>query len=84
MEAKLIKIGESQGIIIPSEAIDLLGLSDKIKMNIVGNRLVITPAGSKAREGWEEMIKKEVEENGQPGKLMSDSFEDEDNSDWKC
>jgi len=33
------------------------------------------------REGWEEMIKQEVEKNGPPERLISDFF-DENNSDW--
>jgi len=36
---------------------------------------------SKPREGWEEMIKQEVEKNGPPERLIPDFF-DEDNSDW--
>ena len=35
----------------------------------------------KSREGWAEMIRQEVEKNGQPELLIPDFFEDNDN-DW--
>ncbi|GGG29831.1 hypothetical protein [Christiangramia forsetii] len=35
-------------------------------------------AENKLREGWEEMIKKEIETSGQPEKLIPDFFEDEE------
>ena len=54
MEAKLSKIGNSQGIIIPKAIIEQCGLKEKIKMEVKNNCLIISSVNP--REGWEEAI----------------------------
>lgn len=82
MEANLIKIGNSKGIIIPSKLLKLLGFKNKVHIAIEDRRIVITPAQEKPREGWAEMIKEEIQKEGQPERLIPDFFEDEQNNDW--
>ena len=82
MEANIVKVGNSKGIIIPSKLLKLLGLEKKVNINVEENKIIITPKTRKVREGWEEMIKTEVEKNGSPKKLMPDFFEGEDTDDW--
>ncbi|MDT0690802.1 AbrB/MazE/SpoVT family DNA-binding domain-containing protein [Salegentibacter sp. F188] len=83
MEANLVKIGNSKGVIIPAKLLKLIGLKEKVNIAVQENKLVISPSEKKVREGWEEMIKKEVENNGTPERLMPEIFEDEENDDWK-
>ena len=82
MEANVIKIGNSKGIIIPHELLKLMKLKDKVSINIEKNRLVIAPVKQKVREGWEEMIINEINKNGQPKQLISDIFNDEPFKEW--
>lgn len=82
MEANIVKVGNSKGVIIPSKLLKLLGLEKKVKIDVQGNKIIIAPVRKKVREGWEEMIKTEVGKNGQPEKLMPDFFEDEKNNAW--
>lgn len=83
MEAKIIKIGNSKGIIIPSQFLKLIGLEDKVAIEIENDRMIISATKSEPREGWEEMLAEDVAKYGQPERLIPDFFMDEDNSDWQ-
>ena len=82
MQAKLIDIGNSKGVIIPAKLIKLIGLDKNVSIDVKDDLIILSRPEKKIRQGWEEMIRKEVAENGQPKPLMPDIFEDEDNSDW--
>jgi len=83
MEISLKKIGNSKGVIIPSRFLKSLGISNKIKMDIFEDKIVIMPPDeAKARKGWEKILKNEMRKGGQPEKLIPDIFEDEIHSEW--
>ncbi len=83
MEAKIIKIGNSKGIIIPANILKLLGLEESLQMELDNEKLILTPVKKKKpREGWEEAIRAEIKKNGQPERLLPDFFDDEDLSEW--
>lgn len=82
METKLVKIGNSKGVIIPSKLLKILGLKEKVKIEVEEERLIVSPVKDLPRDGWEEQIKNELEKVGQPERLMPDFFEEE-NKDWK-
>lgn len=81
MEANLIKVGNSKGIIIPSKLLKLIGLKERVQIEVQDQRIIISPVQEKVRAGWEEMIKDEIEREGQPERLMPDFFDDEENMD---
>lgn len=83
MEANIIRVGNSKGVILPSKLMKLIGLEEKVSIDVKGNKIIITPAEKKVREGWEEMIREEVEHNGPGEKLIPDVFSDEDLDEWK-
>ncbi|MGB7395994.1 MAG: AbrB/MazE/SpoVT family DNA-binding domain-containing protein [Pricia sp.] len=82
MEANIIKVGNSKGIIIPSQFLKLIGLKNKVTIEVEDEKLIIAPAKEKARKGWEKMIANEIAENGPPENLIPDVFEDENFEDW--
>lgn len=82
MEANIIKVGNSKGIIIPAQFFKLIGLKNKVSIEVENDTLIIAPAQNKAREGWEKIIAKEINENGQPESLLPDLLEDENLEDW--
>lgn len=82
MDANIIKVGNSKGIIIPAQFLKLMGLKNKVNIEIENERLVITPANEKAPKGWEEIVVKEITENGQPESLLPNFFEDKNLEDW--
>lgn len=83
MEANIIKVGNSKGVILPSKLLKLIGIKDKVIIEIIENRIMISPVDKKVREGWENQIKNEVDNNGHGEKLIPDVFSDEELEDWK-
>ena len=82
MEANIINVGNSKGIIIPSKILKLLGFNKKVNISIKDNKIIISPIEKPVREGWEEMIINEIEINGHSEKLIPDFFDDESLEDW--
>ena len=70
-------------MIIPSKLLKLVGLKEKINIEVLDDKIIIAPAKKVARDGWEEMIKEELAKNGPQESLMPDVFEDEDLAEWK-
>lgn len=82
MEANIITIGNSKGIIIPSKLLKIAGFKSSVNLEINEGKLVISPS-KKIREGWGELIKMEIDKNGQPDLLILDFFDDEQENDWQ-
>ncbi len=80
MKSKIISIGNSKGVIIPSSFMKDLGLTDSVEMEVVENTLVIRPASS-ARKGWEEQIALAAKADNSKDRLP-DFFKDENMEDW--
>lgn len=51
MKAKIIKIGNSQGIRIPKVILEQSGLQDEVELEVKDNQLIIRPKRS-IRQGW--------------------------------
>lgn len=82
METNIIAIGNSKGIIIPAKLLKTKGFQNIVNIEFEKGKLIITPS-KKVREGWDKLIKNEVEKNGQPNTLIPDFFEDEQENDWQ-
>jgi antitoxin MazE len=80
MRSKIISIGNSKGVIIPSSFMKDLGLTDSVEMEVVDNTLVIR-AVSNARKGWEEQIAL-VASTDKSNDQLPDFFKDEKLEDW--
>lgn len=81
MEANIIKVGNSKGIIIPSKLIRLLGLHDRVKMAIRGNALILEPYEENPRSGWTQQFLKAGSKEDK-ALLIPEVFEDETLEDW--
>ena len=51
------KIGNAKGIIIPKNILSQCGFSEKVKIEIVGDQLILKQAND-LREGWESAFEK--------------------------
>lgn len=51
-ETKLVKIGSSKGVIIPSKVLKECGINDRVKFEFQGKRITISPIKS-PRKDWE-------------------------------
>ena len=80
MVTNIIQIGNSKGVILPSELLKRLSLSLKSAVNISvdGDSIVIK---AQPRQGWEEDAKRLHAEGGDE-LLIPDVFEDETFEDW--
>jgi antitoxin MazE len=52
MRARIVRIGNSQGIRIPKPLLEQAGLGDEVELTLAGRSLIVTPARP-ARAGWE-------------------------------
>jgi antitoxin MazE len=82
MEAKLINIGNSKGILIPATILKLLRFTDKVQIGIEDNKLIIESLSAKPRANWADRFARADSLNGEP-ELIPDVFEDESFKDWK-
>jgi antitoxin MazE len=80
MDSRIIKIGNSQGLILPTEILRQLHLSLRSKVNILleNGKIVIQSA---PREGWAEAAQR-MAIAGDDALLMPDVFEDETLNEW--
>ena len=53
MRARIVKIGNSQGIRIPKPLLDQIGIIEDVELDIEKNNIVIRPI-SNPRSGWED------------------------------
>jgi len=56
MRARVIKIGNSQGLRIPKPILEQTGIVDDVEIEVVKNQIIIRPVKN-AREGWENAFK---------------------------
>lgn len=59
VKARIIKIGNSQGIRIPKLLLDQVGLTDQVEVEAQPDQLVIRPVSQsqQSRQGWEEQFR---------------------------
>lgn len=80
MKAKLVRIGNSRGVRIPSAIIEQCGFGDQVELTVEGKTLVIAPT-RRPREGWEESFKA-MAEAGDDAMLWPDFPNEFDEEEW--
>ncbi|ANQ52177.1 AbrB/MazE/SpoVT family DNA-binding domain-containing protein [Flammeovirga sp. MY04] len=80
MEAKIIQVGNSKGIRLSKTILEKYNISDKVKLILKEDSIVITPITS-PRQGWSEAFKSLSEDNAEEP-LIDDFFDDEQNEEW--
>jgi len=56
MRARVIKIGNSQGLRIPKPILEQTGIMDDVEIEVEKNRIIIRPVKN-ARAGWDKAFK---------------------------
>ena len=83
MEADIIQIGNSKGIRLPASLLKQCGIAKKVKIEVNGNAITITPM-KKPREGWEEAFKKAKALSQLDGEIYFDDWMDNELlEEWK-
>jgi antitoxin MazE len=67
MRARIVRIGNSQGIRIPKILLEQTRLEDEVELKVQDNEIVIS-ASQKARAGWEDSFR-EMAQRGDDGLL---------------
>ena len=57
MRARVIKIGNSQGLRIPKPILEQTGIMDEVEIEVAKNQIIIRPIKN-VREGWDAAFKK--------------------------
>ena len=52
MQTRLIRIGDSQGIVLPEKLLQQYHLSGEVELRPTPEGLLIVPVGQLARQGW--------------------------------
>ena len=56
MKARVVKIGNSQGIRIPKPLLEQTGILDDVELEVKKNQIILRPV-SNPREDWDNMFK---------------------------
>jgi len=70
MRARIIKIGNSQGLRIPKPVLEQTGIIDDVEIDVEKNQIIIRPVQS-PRKGWENAFKM-MQESGDDALLIDD------------
>jgi len=60
MRARIVRIGNSQGIRLPKPIIEQAGISEDVDIEVENEKIIIRPI-SKPRSGWDEAFQKMTE-----------------------
>jgi len=83
MRARVIKIGNSQGLRIPKPILEQTGIVDDVEIEVEKNQIIIRPVKN-AREGWDAAFKI-MGEKSDDGPIIDDSIShawDEEEWQW--
>lgn len=78
MRAPLVRIGNSKGLRIPKPILEQCGFGSEVELRVEPGRLVVLPAESHPREGWEEAFAQAVAEPPLLPEPMRSRFDEEE------
>jgi antitoxin MazE len=81
MKARIVRIGNSQGIRIPKPLLEQSGLRDEVELEVQDGQITIRPAGS-PREGWEAAFQR-MAEAGDDELLGPEVMHEWDEEEWE-
>jgi antitoxin MazE len=80
MQAKIIKVGNSKGLILNKTILEKYQIEKEVNIRLKEDYLIIEPV-NKPRAGWDAQFKNSKSGN-QEEHLIPDVFEDEDLLEW--
>lgn len=83
METKIVKIGNSRGLIIPKKLLSTFGEATQVDIHVKDGELIITPlVENKARSNWEQIFYDAIATGFTPENDEIDIENDFDKKDW--
>ena len=81
MRARVVKIGNSQGIRIPKPILEQTGIMDDVELEVEKNQIIIRPVAN-PRRNWDDAFKAMADEGDDAiivgDKIISHSWDEED------
>ena len=82
MRARVIKIGNSQGLRLPKPILEQTGIMEDVEIEVDKNQIIIRPIKN-VREGWDSAFKN-MGENGDDELLLAENISHSwDEEEWK-
>ncbi len=85
MRTKIVRIGNSQGIILNKSLLKQYGLEEEVEIQPQENGLLITPPAKVPRQGWDQQFKNAIAAGHLPASEMLEGFSnhfEEDEWQW--
>lgn len=84
MQLQLRQIGNSQGIILPRPMLQQVGISSEIDVEVTDGAIILRPARSHPRTGWEQAFARATEAGHVPdADLFDDASNTFDQTEWQ-
>jgi len=78
MYTRLIRIGNSQGIVLPKKLLQQYNLTDEVDLRSTPEGLLITPVAKPARQNWEAQMQTALAAGQEPEGELLEGFADAD------
>ncbi len=76
MNASLIRVGNSQGIILPKKLLQQYRLSGEVELRPTPDGLLIVPLAKPARQGWDAQMQAALAAGEEPEGELLEGFSD--------
>ncbi|MCC2548606.1 AbrB/MazE/SpoVT family DNA-binding domain-containing protein [Hymenobacter sp. BT175] len=85
MNTRLIRIGNSQGIILPKKLLQQYQLAGEVNLQPAPEGVLITPVIKLHRQGWDERFQHSVAQGQVPESELLEAFSDEafEETEWQ-
>ncbi len=82
MKVKIRPVGTSKGIVIPTLILKQCHAKEEFEMKLQGFDIILHPIKAKPRDGWNEHIRKAINEDGKDALLIDPGQEAQENWEW--
>ena len=83
MHTRLIRVGNSQGIVLPKKLLQQYQLAGEVDLRPTPEGLLITHIAKPAREGWEAQMQAALAAGQEPEGELLEGFTDSSEDEWQ-
>ncbi|WP_345109246.1 AbrB/MazE/SpoVT family DNA-binding domain-containing protein [Hymenobacter algoricola] len=85
MNTRLIRVGNSQGIVLPKKLLQQYHLAGEVDLQPTPEGLLITPVVKTRRQGWDERFQQAIAQGQAPEGELLEGFSDEafEETEWQ-
>jgi len=83
MHTRLIRVGNSQGIVLPKKLLQQYHLAGEVDLRPTPEGLLITPIIQPARQGWDAQMQAVLAAGQEPEGELLEGFTDSSEDEWQ-